>query len=118
MDELVERIVAKVGISRSLAETAVGIILDFLVRQAPAETVNELLTHLPGAQAAIDAARNNGGMTVGGIMGVGMRLMGVGLEMEQIKSVTREIIAVAREKAGPEAVDRFAAAIPGLNQFI
>jgi hypothetical protein len=54
----------------------------------------------------------------GGIMAVGTRLMSAGLGMDQIQGVTREIIAFAREKAGPEAVERFAAAIPSLKQFL
>jgi hypothetical protein len=120
MDELVGRIVANVGVNRPVAEAAVGIILEFLSREAPPETVAVLLDRLPGADAAIATARDRGGLPAGfgGIMGVGTRLMGAGLGMDQIQGVTREVIGFAREKAGPEAVDRFAAAIPSLKQFL
>ena len=57
-----------------------------------------------------------GGM--GGIMGVGSRLMGAGLGMPEIQGVTRELIAYAREKAGDEALNGIVDAIPGLSQFI
>ena len=120
MDELVGRIVAKLGVSRPVAEAAVGIILDFLSREAPPEAVAALLDRMPGAEAAIAAARDSrGGLPsgVGGIMGVGTRLMSAGLGMDQIRSVTHEIIAFAREKAGNQAVDSYVAAIPGLKQF-
>jgi hypothetical protein len=57
-----------------------------------------------------------GGM--GGAMGVGRRLMGTGLGMQQIRSVTCEVIAYTREKASNEVVDEIIGAIPGLGQFI
>lgn len=120
MDELVGRIVANVGVTRPVAEAAVGIILDFLSREMPPETVAPLLARLPGADAAIAAAHEkHAGMPgVGGIMGVGTRLMGAGLGMDEIQGVTREVIAFARENVGQETVDRFADAVPGLRQFL
>jgi hypothetical protein len=79
MDELVDRIVAKVGVDRSVAEKSVGIIFDFLSKEGPADKVHALLDQLPGANEAIAQARaaDGGGMfgSMGGIMGVGSRLM-------------------------------------------
>lgn len=118
MDELVGRIVANVGVTRPVAEAAVGIILDFLSREVPAETIEPLLARLPGADAAIARAHERGGLPIGGIMGVGTRLMGAGLGMDQIQGVVREIIAFARENVGQETVDGFATAIPGLRQYL
>jgi len=123
MDELVDRIVAKVGVDRSVAEKSVGVIFDFLTKEGPTDKVQALLDRLPGANDAIAAARagdGGGGMfgTMGGIMGVGSRLMSAGLGMGEIQGVTRELIAYAREKAGNEAVDEIVGAIPGLGQFI
>jgi|SRR5215470_15863649 len=123
MDELIGRIVANVGVDRSVAEKAVGIILDFLSKDGPTDKVQALIDRLPGADALVQAARGSegsgglGGM-MGGIMGVGSRLMAAGLGMGEIQGVTREIIAYAREKAGEDAVDEIVGAIPGLNQFI
>jgi len=122
MDELVDRIVANVGVDRPVAEKAVGIIFDFLSKDGPADKVHTLLDRLPGAAEAIAAARadEGGGMFggMGGIMGVGSRLMSAGLGMGEIQGVTRELIAFAREKAGDEAVNGIVDAIPGLSQFI
>ncbi len=120
MDDLVGRIAANVGISRPVAESAVGIILEFLAREAPPATVRALTDRLPGAQSAIDAARAQAGALggVGGLMGVGTRLMGAGLDMSEIQGVTREIVAYVREQAGDEVVAGFMEAIPALRQFI
>jgi len=57
MDELVGRIVTNVGIERPVAERAVGIILDFLATEGPADKVPGLLAHLPGGAEAVEAAR-------------------------------------------------------------
>jgi hypothetical protein len=123
MDELIERLVANVGVDRAAAEKALGIILDFLAKEGPADKVQTLLAQLPGADALIAAARANeggggffGGM--GGVMGVGSRMMAVGLGMGQIQGITRETIAYAREKAGEDLVGEIVGAIPGLGQFV
>jgi hypothetical protein len=122
MDELVDQIVGNVGIERPVAERAVGIILDFLATEGPADKVQALLGRLPGATEAIAAARAEGGNGLfggmGGIMGVGSRLMSVGLDMGEIQGVTRELIAYARDKAGDHDLNGIVDAIPGLSQFI
>jgi predicted lipid-binding transport protein (Tim44 family) len=128
MDELIARLVADVGIDRVTAEKAVGIILDFLVKEGPADKVQPLLAKLPGAEAVMQkAASENGaggmmagamGGAMGGVMGAGMRMMSAGLSMGQVQSVTRAVIAYTREKAGEDAVGEIVAAIPGLAQFV
>jgi hypothetical protein len=122
MEEVVGRIVANLGIERPVAERAVGIILDFLATEGPPDKVQKLIARLPGGAEAIEEARAaaggamSGGM--GGVMGVGSRLMAAGLDMGEIQGVSRELISYAREKAGREDVDGIIAAIPGLSQFI
>jgi hypothetical protein len=128
MDELIARLVADVGIERATAEKAVGIILDFLVKEGPADKVQPLLAKLPGAEALMQRAASEneaGGMMAGamggamsGVMGAGMRMMSAGLSMGQVQSVTRAVIAYTREKAGEDAVGEIVAAIPGLAQFV
>jgi hypothetical protein len=122
MDELVDRIVARVGVDRTVAEKSVGIIFDFLSKEGPTDKVHALLDRLPGANAAMAAARegDTGGVfgAMGGIMGVGSRLMSAGLGMGEIQGVTRELIAYAREQAGDEEVGEIVGAVPGLSQFI
>ena len=124
MDELIARLVADVGMDRATAEKAVGIILDFLVKEGPADKVQPMLAKLPGAEALIQKTASEsdaGGMmagAMGGVMGAGMRMMSAGLSMGQVQSVTRAVIAYTREKAGEDAVDEIVAAIPGLAQFV
>jgi hypothetical protein len=124
MEELIARLTADVGIDRTAAEKAVGIIFDFLAKEGPADKVRPLLAKLPGAEAVMQKAASEGnddglmaGAT-GGVMGAGMRMMSAGLSMGQVQSVTREVIAYAREKAGEDAVGEIVAAIPGLAQFV
>jgi hypothetical protein len=117
MDELISRLVANVGVDQAVAEKAVGIILAFLVKEGPSEKVQALINQIPGAETAVQAASAEGGV-MGGIMGVGTKLMAAGLSMSEMQAVTREIIAYAREKAGEDAVGEIVGSIPGLGQFI
>jgi hypothetical protein len=126
MDELIARLVADVGIDRSAAEKAVGIILDFLVKEGPADKVQPLMAKLPGADALLaktdsESSGPVGGLTsglMGGVMGAGMRMMSAGLSMGEVQDVARAVLAYAREKAGDKAISEVGAAIPGLAQFV
>ena len=118
MDELLDRLVANVGVDRSVAEKAVGIILAFLFSEGPSDKVQALIDQMPGAQSAMQAASGAGGFGMGGIMGVGTKLMATGLGMDQMQAVTREIINYAREKVGEDAVGEIVGSIPGLAQFV
>jgi hypothetical protein len=118
MDELLDRLVANVGVDRGVAEKAMGIILVFLQSEGPSDKVHELVEQLPGAETAMQSAAGAGGFGMGGIMGVGTKLMAIGLGMDQMQGVTREIIAYAREKLGEDAVGEIVGSIPGLGQFV
>jgi hypothetical protein len=121
MDELVERLVANVGVPRTAAEQSIGIILDFLKKEGPPEQVQALLDKLPGHELymqSAEAAGDGGGMFMGGVMGAGMRMMSAGLSMDQVQAVTRETIAYVREKAGEDAIGEIVATVPGLSQFV
>lgn len=120
MDELVGRLVAQVGIDRATAEKAIGIILQFLLKEGPPDKARALIDQLPGAEALVQSAQasSGGGFGMGGIMAVGTQLMGIGLSMSQVQAVTKEIIGFAREKIGEDAVGEIVGAIPGLSQFV
>jgi hypothetical protein len=122
MEELITRLVANVGVDRVAAEKAVAIILDFLSKEGPPDKVPALIDKLPGAQALIQAQQGDdagGGMfAMGGIIGVGTKMMAAGLSMGQVQGVTKEVIAYAREKAGEDAIGEIVGAIPGLSQFV
>jgi hypothetical protein len=114
MDELVERLVANVGIDSATAQQAIKIILKFLVQEGPADKVQTLIGRIPGAQAAVASAED----ISGGVMGAGMQMMGAGLNMGQVQAVTKEVIGYAREKVGEDEVGEIVDAIPGLSQFV
>jgi hypothetical protein len=122
MDELVDQVVGNVGIARPVAERAVGIMLDFLATEGPADTVKVVLERVPGGAEAAAAAHEEGGGglfgAAGGLMGVGSRLMSAGLSMGEIQGVTRVLIAYARDKAGDKDVNVIVDSIPGLSQFL
>jgi hypothetical protein len=118
MDELIGRLAADMGIDRAAAEKAVGIILDFLAKEGPADKVQPLLAKLPGAEALMQKAASEDGGGMGGVMGAGMRMMAAGLSMGQVQDITRQFIAYARAKVGEDEVGEFVAAIPGLAQFV
>ena len=80
-----------------------------------------LLARLPGHEAIIAAAAGeSGGMfaSMGGIMGVGSRLMGLGLGMDEIQNVIRELMAYCKEQGAGDALGDIAASIPGLSAYI
>jgi hypothetical protein len=118
MDELIARLVSDIGVDKSAAETSVGIILDFLSKEGPADKMQLLLAKRPGAQALMEKAAGAGGGGMGGVMGAGMSMMAAGLSMGQVQGVTRTFIAFAREKVGEDTVGEIVAAIPGLSQFV
>ena len=119
MEELVARLVANVGVDKTAAEKSVGIILDFLRKEGPADKVQALIDQLPGAEALLKShSSEGGGFAMGGIMGAGTKMMAAGLSMGQVQGVTKEVIAYTREKAGEDAVGEIVGAIPGLSQFV
>lgn len=120
MEELIARLVTNVGVDRAAAQKAVGIILQFLVKEGPADKVQSLIDTLPGAQTAIEAAPPDDGseMFGSGVLAAGTRMMAAGLSMGQVQAVTRETIGYAREKLGEDAAGEIVDAIPGLAQFV
>ena len=117
MNELIERIVANVGLDAASAQQAVGLILGFLQAEGPADEVAKLVAALPGASEAIAAANYKPGF-MGGVMGLGSQLMASGMGMGEITGVSKETIRFAREKAGDGPIDAVVASIPGLGQFV
>src|SRR4029079_13344873 len=91
MDELLDRLVGNVGVHRDMAEKAVWISLAFLLSEGPSDKVQALIDQMPGAETAVQAASGAGGFGMGGVMGVGSKLMAAGLGMDEMQGVTQEI---------------------------
>ena len=120
MDELTGRLAAKAGIENAVAEKTIGIILDFLRREGPSDKVQALIDEIPGAEAAISASESSAGLSKlmgGGLMAVGTRLMGLGLGVNDIQNIARELFRFGRDKIGEDRMGAIIAGTPGLNQF-
>ena len=118
MDELIGRLAAKAGIDSAVAEKTIGIVLGFLRNEGPSDKVQALIDQIPGAEAAI--AASNGGFSRlmgGGVMAVGTRLMALGLGMNEIQGVARELFRFGRDKIGADQMGEIISGTPGLSQF-
>lgn len=120
MNELITRITDHVGIDTATAEKAVGLILAFLQEEGPQDKVAAFIAAIPNAQELIAQADQSGLFSnmMGGVMGLGSKLMAAGLGMSEITSISKETISYAKEKAGAQNVDAVISAIPGLSQFL
>jgi hypothetical protein len=120
MDELIGQLAAKAGIDEAVAEKTIGIILGFLRSEGPSDKVQALIDEIPGAEAAIAASSNSGGLAKlmgGGLMALGTKLMGLGLGMGEIQNIARELFRFGRDKIGAEQMGEIIAGTPGLSQF-
>jgi hypothetical protein len=120
MDELIGRLAAKAGIDDAMAEKTIGIILGFLRSEGPSDKVQALIDNIPGAESAIAASSNGGGLSRlmgGGLMAVGTRLMALGLGMSEIQSVAGELLRFGRDKIGADQMGEIISGTPGLSQF-
>jgi len=120
MDELTRWLASKAGIEDAVAEKTIGIILGFLRNKGPFDKVQALIDKIPGAEAAISASENNSGLSklmCGGLMAVGSRLMGLGLGINDIQNITRELFRFGRDKIGEDQMGAIIAGTPGLSQF-
>ncbi|MEI2384594.1 DUF2267 domain-containing protein [Breoghania sp. JC706] len=127
MEELINRICAKAGIGEDTAREAVGIILRFLRKDGPTEKVDQVIDAMPGARAFLEGGEDGkkggflGGlasMTGMGAMGALNELTQAGLSMGEVQTVTKEVVAFAKEKAGEDIVDDIIESIPGLSQVV
>ena len=129
------RVATAADLSPDVARKAVALIGDFIQREAPEEAVKELFEKAPAFPSIIASSTQTGGegmgvglkglmgvssgaMGGGGLMALGGELMGLGLSMDQMQTVGREVFAYAREVAGDQTVGEITASIPGLSQFI
>jgi hypothetical protein len=135
MDNLIARVATAADLSPDVARKAVALIGDFIQREAPEEAVKELFAKAPAFPSIIASSTQTGGegmggglkglmgvasgaMGGGGLMALGSELLSLGLGMEQIQAVGKEVFGYARETAGDQVVGEISAAIPGLSQFI
>jgi hypothetical protein len=120
MDELVERLAQEAGVDNAVAEDTIGIFLGFLRDEGPSDKVQALIEKIPGAENAISASTNKGGLETlmgGGLMALGTKLMGIGLCMDQIQKLAREFFRFGRDKIGADQMADIISGTPGLSHF-
>ncbi len=127
MDELIARVSAAVGVEAGVARIAIGHVLAFLNKELPDGAMGEFFNKVPGAREAADEASAAGDASMGGLlggllgsglMGLGTKLNGLGLDMNQIHKLGHEIFGYAEGVVGKEKMQQVANAIPGLSQFL
>lgn len=127
MDELVSRVADALGVDATVARTAIGHVLAFLLKESPDGPVAEFMDRTPGARAAVEAVDSGGdagggsvlgGLLGGGLMGLAGKLNAAGLDMNQIRKLGHEILAHAETVVGKDKVREIADRIPGLSQFL
>ncbi len=124
MNEAISTLATSVGIGEETARKAAGIILAFLKKEGPPDAVQKLMDTFPEAEALMAEAEGEGGALGsmmgafgGGIMAVGTKLMGLGLNMSQVQKFSREVFVLGKKYAGEETMGKLVAEIPGLSQF-
>jgi len=120
MDELIGQLATRAGVDCVAAEKIIGIVLGFLRSEGPSDKVQVLIDKIPGAEAAI-AASSNGGFSRlmgGGLMAVGSRLMNLGLGIDQIQNIARELFRFGRDKIGADQMGEIISGTPGLGQLV
>lgn len=129
MQDILAKIAADNDLDVATTEKAVGMILNFLKKDADPAAVASMMEAMPGAEAlaAAQAAEGSGGglmgsvmgmMGGGGVMGLGTQLMGAGLGMGQISGVSKQLFEIGREKAGEDVMGAIVGSVPGLSQFV
>ncbi|WP_280776382.1 hypothetical protein [Rhizobium sp. SG_E_25_P2] len=123
MTDLVTQVADAVGLDADVASQAIGYMLAFLRKEGDDAAVAKMIAAIPGAAELADGASGGGGgifgaLLGGGIMGLGQKLMSLGLGMGEITALAKQTMAVARQYAGDETVDAVIASVPGLSQFV
>jgi hypothetical protein len=75
---------------------------------------------MPGAEKAIAAAGSGGALNRlmgGGLMALGSKLMALGLGINDIQGIARELFRFGRDKVGADQMGAILAGTPGLSQF-
>ncbi|MFD2236393.1 DUF2267 domain-containing protein [Aureimonas populi] len=116
MQDLYARIAGAADTSEDVARQSVAHILAFMQAESDDPAVGRMVAETPGASEAL--AATDGADGSGGIMGLGARLMALGLDMGQIRAVAEELVSFSKAQLGEETVDDAIASVPALAQFV
>lgn len=66
----------------------------------------------------MDATASERGLGMGGMIGVGSKLMAAGLAFDQMQAATHELVDFARQKVGPETADAIVKSVPAIGPLV
>lgn len=132
MQEIIELVSTKLGVSETVARDGIKILLKFAQKQIPAEDFQKLIDKLPGAadllaEATAAGAAPNGlfgslSGLLGGQAGAAAQalseLQAAGIEPSRIAPFMQTFVDKTREVAGPDGVDLIVKNIPILKGFL
>ncbi|RIY01946.1 DUF2267 domain-containing protein [Aureimonas flava] len=116
MNELWNRIAASADTDAETAKVAVGHILSYMRSESSDPAVERMIEETPGATEAVSAAGETD--FSGGIMALGAKLMGLGLDMGQIRSAAEELVAYSKSTCGEDTVNQAIHSVPALAPFV
>ncbi|MES2906723.1 MAG: DUF2267 domain-containing protein [Pseudomonadota bacterium] len=125
MNEAISSLAVRHGIDEAKARKAVGMILAFLKKEGPEEPVSKLMAVFPDADGLLAEAESAGGGGLmgmmgsmgGGLMALGGKLMGIGLNMTQVQNLSRDVFVLGKQYAGDDVMNELVSGVPGLSQF-
>ena len=136
MQELIDGIAEKMGISPQVAQKAVSVVLSLVKSEGDNGLVGQLFEKMPGAdelagagtQALADKAKSGAGLmgmignALGGSTGKLMAAVSVlqsdGLDTSQIRQIGDEVMSYARQQGGDDLAGKVTESIPGLNALL
>lgn len=139
MDDLIQQLIAKLGIDASVAKTATDKAMAFVKENAGGELFDKIGGAVPGANeaAAAGAAAEGDQEASGGVLGslagmasgllggsagsaveLGSSLSSAGLDVSQIGDFASTIVEYLKEKVGPDVVDQMLEKVPPLKSLL
>lgn len=129
MQDFINSVTERLGIDQDQAKGAVGSLLAMIRKEDDSGDANELVDKLPGANALADEAEGDGG---GGLLGkVGGMLGGLGggaagglaglasnLPTDKIGDFVKMFVDWAKEKVGPDLVNKVIDKVPALKSIL
>src|SRR5688572_735399 len=131
MEDFIQSVTSKLGINEDQAKSATGGVLNFLKEQGGGAETDTLISKIPGAQDVMQSsgsgasAQSGGGGMLGGLGGMMggaggalAALQGSGLGGDKAKQFVVMLVDYAKQKAGPEQVERVINKVPALQNFL
>ena len=136
MDDFINSVSEKLGISSENATSATGGILKMVKQAVPEGDFSNLLSKIPGAEKIVNQSENQSSSDAGGILGSvsGMAsgilggggagldalsaLSGAGLDGEKGKSFLTMLLDYVKDKVGEDMVNNIVGKIPALKAIV